>query len=129
MMGSWGQSFKVFLFASLLMGWPCFGFAQDHVLKDVSVPSLAQLIKYNPKTKKPVASTEEFLSLLPISLRSNFTFVFDSRSPFKDSITEDYPRVVLFTPDTKTIVTFTGQPDKPGANIIEMIGFNDKTSQ
>ncbi|NQZ18210.1 MAG: hypothetical protein HRT44_02980 [Bdellovibrionales bacterium] len=75
-----------------------------------------------------MSSVEELLPLLPQQLRDNFTFVFESRSPFKDSINHEYPRVVMFSKDTRFILTFTGQPGKPGYDIIEMIDFKDKTA-
>lgn len=89
---------------------------------------LINLLNKNPKTNAPVDSIAELVSLLPQELRKNFTFVFDSRSPLKDSISASYPRVVLFSDDARFMLTFTGDPAKPGADVIETMSFNDKSS-
>lgn len=85
--------------------------------------SLKDLIK-----QKKVQSIEELLPLLPSELLSNFTLVYDSRSPFKGSITTEYPRVILFSRDTRFVLTFTGHPKKPGYDIVESINFDDNTA-
>ena len=55
--------------------------------------------EHNPQTGRPVDSVSELVPLLPDELRRNFTFVYDSRSPFKAAITPQLPRVILFTDD------------------------------
>jgi hypothetical protein len=73
-------------------------------------------------------SAEMFLAKAPRNLLENYTFVYESRSPFAASISADFPRLVFFTPDAKTVVTLTGQPGRAGADIIEALYFNDSTS-
>ncbi|MES3036676.1 MAG: hypothetical protein V4736_02105 [Bdellovibrionota bacterium] len=113
---------KIFFLSLLLQFSPyAFGSSFDEA-------QLQSLLAKNPTTLQPVRSIEELVPLLPEELRSNFTFIYDSRSPFKKSITPEFPRTVLFTEDGKLILTFTGNPALPGFNILESIKFDDKTS-
>ena len=79
--------------------------------------------------KNSVQSIKELVPLLPIEFRKNFTFVYSSRSPFKDSISPLFPRVVLFSKDARQVLTFTGDPDKPGYDYIEMMTFSDEKAE
>jgi hypothetical protein len=72
---------------------------------------LEALLQRNPATGRPVDSVAELVPLLPRELRSNFTFVYDSRSPFRMSISPEFPRVLLFTGDARLVLTFTGDPE------------------
>ena len=74
---------------------------------------LEALLQRNPATGRPVDLVAELVPLLPRELRSNFTFVYDSRSPFRLSISPEFPRVLLFTGDARLVLTFTGDPGKP----------------
>ena len=73
-------------------------------------------------------NVETFLSRLPKPLFENFTLVYKSRSPFSDSISFQFPRVILFSPDAKTVLTFTGDKAKPGADIVEALYFDQNKS-
>ncbi len=86
--------------------------------------SLQELIK-----KNSVKSVKELVPLLPVEFRKNFTFVYNSRSPFKESISPLYPRVVLFSKDARQVLTFTGDPDKPGYDYLEMMTFSDEKAE
>ncbi|MBV9218001.1 MAG: hypothetical protein JO366_17410, partial [Methylobacteriaceae bacterium] len=66
---------------------------------------LEKLLAKNPATGRPVDSINELVPLLPRELRSNFTFVYDSRSPFRSSISPDRPRVILFSNDGRLVLT------------------------
>jgi hypothetical protein len=90
---------------------------------------LQELLQNNPATGRPVDSVDELVPLLPDELRSNFTFVYDSRSPFRDSISADYPRVILFTKDGRFVLTFTGDTQKPGADLLESISFDPESAR
>src|ERR1043166_4149160 len=79
---------------------------------------LRALLAHNPQTGRPVDSVSELVPLLPEELRKNFTFVYDSRSPFKASITPQKPRVILFTDDARLVLTFIGDDTHPGADQI-----------
>src|SRR5215469_16117641 len=62
---------------------------------------LQELLQKNPETGLPVDSISELIPLLPRELRENFTFVYDSRSPFRSGISPEFPRVILFTNDAR----------------------------
>ena len=83
------------------------------------------LLAHNPATGRPVDSVTELVPLLPRELRTNFTFVYASRSPFKDEISPQAPRVILFSKDARFIVTFTGDPSLPGGDLVETMSFDD----
>ena len=87
---------------------------------------LEALLQRNPATGRPVDSVAELVPLLPRELRSNFTFVYDSRSPFRGSISPEFPRVLLFTGDARLVLTFTGDPGKPGFDFLETLAFDDR---
>ena len=89
---------------------------------------LETLLRRNPATGRPVDSIAELAPLLPRELRSNFTFVYDSRSPFRSSISSEFPRVILFTRDARLVLTFTGDPGKPGYDMLEALSFDDESA-
>lgn len=76
----------------------------------------------------PVDSVADLIPLLPEELRRNFTFVYQSRSPFAASITPAHPRVILFSADARLVLTFTGNPKRPGFDILEAMAFDDESS-
>ena len=86
------------------------------------------LLANDPATGAPVQSVAELAPLLPRQLRTNFTLVYASRSPFKDAITPKAPRVILFTDDGRFIVTFIGDPTAPGHDLVETMSFDDATA-
>ena len=90
---------------------------------------LEALLANNPVTKRPVDSVDELVPLLPRDIRSNFTFVYDSRSPFRSSISADHPRVILFTADARLVLTFTTDPDQPGLDLLESLSFDDREAK
>jgi hypothetical protein len=112
------------LFAAVVAPWPAF--AQSAAFNE---QRLQELLQNNPVTGRPVDSIDELVPLLPDELRSNFTLVYDSRSPFRDSISPDYPRVILFTKDGRFVLTFTGDKQKPGANLLESISFDPESAR
>jgi hypothetical protein len=85
---------------------------------------LQQLLQRNPATGRPVDSIAELVPLLPEELRKNFTFVYDSRSPFKSAISPEYPRVILFTDDARLVLTFIGDERQPGFDLLETMAFD-----
>ena len=89
---------------------------------------LEALLQRNPATGRPVDSIAELAPLLPRELRSNFTFVYDSRSPFRSSISPKFPRVILFTRDARLVLTFTGDPENPGYDMLEALSFDDASA-
>lgn len=103
-----------------------FTFAKES--KNLSL-EVKTILNSDLKTGKPLESIEQLIPLLPLELRKNFTFVYNSRSPFKASISADFPRVILFSSDARYILTFTGNPEKPGYDILETLSFNDQKSE
>jgi hypothetical protein len=91
--------------------------------------ALEDLLRAEPLAGRPVDSIRELIPLLPAELRKNFTFVYDSRSPFHGSISPDYPRVILFTNDARLVLTFTGDEQKPGSDLLEILSFDDRTAR
>ncbi len=90
---------------------------------------LQELLKSNPQTGRPVDSVAELVPLLPDELRRNFLLAYESRSPFKANITPQLPRVVLFTDDTRLVLTFIGDDKAPGADLLETMAFDDSTKK
>ena len=93
------------------------------------VARLEELLRSNPATNRPVDSVAELVPLLPRYMRMNFTFVYDSRSPFRSSISPDHPRVIMFTPDARLVLTFTTDPAQPGLDLLESLSFDDGTAR
>lgn len=128
-----GRIFLSTLLAFVLMTLPQ---PQAHSARTHSpYEDVVDLIKKNPKTGIPVQTIEELLPLLPEELRSNFTFVYQSRSPHgglgddsQDAVDPLHPRVILFSRDGRLSLAFTGNPEKPGYNVLESIHFNDETA-
>jgi hypothetical protein len=85
---------------------------------------LRELLAKNPQTGQPIDSVSELVPLLPEELRRNFALVYDSRSPFKASITPERPRVILFTDDARLVMTFIGDDTQPGADLLETMSFD-----
>jgi hypothetical protein len=90
---------------------------------------LRELLAHNPQTGRPVDSVAELVPLLPDELRKNFTLVYDSRSPFKASITPQLPRVILFSDDARLVLTFIGDEAAPGADLLETMSFDDEQAK
>jgi hypothetical protein len=85
---------------------------------------LHELLQQNPTTGRPVDSISELIPLLPRELRENFTFVYDSRSPFRSGISPEFPRVILFTNDARLVLTFIGDERQPGFDLLETMSFD-----
>jgi len=107
-----------------LAAWPTFAAAADGDAPFTEA-RLRELLAHNPQTGRPVDSVAELVPLLPEELRRNFTFVHDSRSPFKAAITPAKPRVILFTDDARLVLTFIGDETAPGADLLETMSFDD----
>jgi cytochrome c553 len=85
---------------------------------------LQELLQKNPATGLPVDSIGELVPLLPRELRENFTFVYDSRSPFRSGISPEFPRVIMFTNDARLVLTFIGDERQPGFDLLETVWFD-----
>jgi len=91
--------------------------------------NLQQLLQKNPQTGAPVDSISELVPLLPPELRENFTFVYESRSPFRSGISPEYPRVILFTNDARLVLTFIGDERQPGYDLLETMSFDYESAK
>lgn len=90
---------------------------------------LQELLQNNPQTGLPVDSISELIPLLPRELRENFTFVYDSRSPFRSGISPEFPRVILFTNDARFVMTFIGDERQPGFDLLETMSFDYESAK
>ena len=107
---------------ALLMLAP--GIASAEGYQPFTEARLQELLQKNPATGLPVDSISELVPLLPRELRENFTFVYDSRSPFRSGISPEFPRVILFTNDARLVLTFIGDERQPGAELLETMSFD-----
>ena len=114
---------RFFLFVLLLTLAPLCAAAGDE--QPFTEASLQQLLRNNPATGRPVDSISELVPLLPREMRENFTFVYESRSPFRTGISPEYPRVIMFTSDTRLVLTFIGDERQPGFDLLETMSFDD----
>lgn len=97
---------------------------------------LAELVERSPRTGRPVHDVEELIGLLPDELRRNYTFVHGTRSPHALSsergpspVDADYPRIILFSRDGRRLLALTGDPARPGYDIVEAITYSDETAR
>lgn len=75
-----------------------------------------------------IRSVDELLPCLPSGYRKHFTLVYGSRSPEKDSADPLHPRVILFGRDASFLMAFTGNPDKPFYDRLQLIEFRREES-
>lgn len=85
--------------------------------------AIEQFLKVNKST---ITGVEVFLSCLPKEFRKNFTLIYNSRSLQADDVTSKRPRALMFSDDTCLTMTFTGDPEKPHYNEIELIQCDKK---
>ena len=116
----------VLLLQLLLMFAPWPALAEDARFGEAD---LQELLQKNPATGLPVDSISELVPLLPRELRANFTFVYDSRSPLRSSISPAYPRVIMFTNAARLVLTFTGDERQPGFDLLESMSFDDESAK
>jgi hypothetical protein len=114
--------YLLFPLLTLLMLTPDIASAEDY--QPFTEARLQELLQKNPATGLPVDSISELVPLLPRELRENFTFVYDSRSPFRAGISPEFPRVILFTNDARLVLTFIGDDRQPGAELLETMSFD-----
>ena len=90
--GAWIAAVLALQFAALVVFWPARAAApQPSVTAPFTDASFQALLAHDPMTGQPVDTVQALLPLLPRALRTNFTLVYDSRSPFKDQITPASP--------------------------------------
>jgi len=74
-----------------------------------------------------IGSVEELLAALPAAQRNRYALVFESRS--LQGASPENPRVVLFGPDARFIVTFNGSPAQRGFRVVETMEFDDDSKE
>jgi hypothetical protein len=70
-----------------------------------------------------IGSVEELLAALPAPQRTRYALMFQSRS--LQGATPENPRVILFGPDARFILTFNGSPAQRGFRVVETMEFDD----
>jgi cytochrome c553 len=93
---------------------------------DAGYHALQRLLAHNPGTGAPVDSVDELLPLLERDLRDNFTLVYATRSPQRD-VDPLHPRAVLYRPDGRLVVAFTGDPAGASRDVLDVMHFSDTT--
>ena len=76
---------------------------------------------------RDVGTVEELLAALPEAQRRNYALMFDSRSLQAASL--DDPRVILYGPDARFVLTFNGDAAQRGFRTIEALEFDTVTRQ
>ncbi len=74
-----------------------------------------------------VRTVDELLAALPEAQRRNYALVFDSRSLQGASF--ENPRVILYGPDARFVVTFNGEAAQRGFRAIETLEFDAVTRE
>ena len=97
--------------------------ASEGCVKLVSSPvDFAGLRKYIETEK--ILSIENLIPCLPEDMRKNHVLAFKSQSLQYASYQE--PRALLASADARFILSFSGNPQKPGFDTLEIIQFNDQ---
>jgi len=65
------------------------------------------------------------LAKLPESFRSQYVLAHTSKS--EQFASAEQPRVIMFSPDAKLIIAFTGDENKDGGKLLEIIHFDDES--
>jgi len=74
-----------------------------------------------------IGSVEELIAALPAAQRNRYALVFESRS--LQGASPENPRVILYGPDARFIVTFNGSPAQRGFRVVETMEFDDDSKE
>src|SRR6266480_2804227 len=74
-----------------------------------------------------IGSVEELIAALPAAQRNRYALVFESRS--LQGASPENPRVILYGPDARFIVTFSGSPAQRGFRVVETMEFDDDSKE
>ncbi len=88
---------------------------------DFNIETLRELIR-----TRDVRTIEETLELLPTDLRANYTLVFASRS--LQGATLSAPRAILYGVDGRFVVSFNGDANERGYDVLETMQFDERTN-
>jgi hypothetical protein len=89
---------------------------------DFNIDMLRELIR-----TPGVRTIEETLALLPTDLRANYTLVFASRS--LQAATFSAPRAILYGVDGRFIVSFNGDANERGYDVLETMQFDERSNR
>jgi len=78
-------------------------------------------------SQQDIGSVEELITALPAMQRNRYALVFESRSLQGASL--ESPRVILFGPDARFIVTFNGSPAQRGFRVVETMEFDEESKE
>jgi cytochrome c553 len=78
-------------------------------------------------SQQNIGSVEQLLAALPAAQRNRYALVFESRSLQGASL--ENPRVILYGPDARFIVTFNGGPAQRGFRVVETMEFDDESQE
>ena len=78
-------------------------------------------------SRQDIGSVEELIAALPAAQRNRYALVFESRS--LQGASPENPRVILFGPDARFIVTFNGSPAQRGFRVVETMEFDDDSKE
>src|SRR6266480_4658606 len=74
-----------------------------------------------------IGSVEKLIAALPAAQRNRYALVFESRS--LQGASPENPRVILYGPDARFIVTFSGSPAQRGFRVVETMEFDDDSKE
>ena len=78
-------------------------------------------------SRQDIGSVEELIAALPAAQRNRYALVFESRS--LQGASPENPRVILYGPDARFIVTFSGSPAQRGFRVVETMEFDDDSKE
>lgn len=116
--GIWGFTFL--LFSSSVLASPRAALDFRRVIE-------ARQIADKIQSDNPPRTVEEFLDFLPAVYRQYYVLQYRSRSRHQAS--PSHPRVILYGPDAKLLTAFSGKPDDPHFQKVEMIEYDAQESR
>lgn len=87
-----------------------------------AVATFRDLVSEIENGKSKINSVEEFLKVLPNSLKANYTLVYNSRSLQQGSF--ENPRALVYSALGSVVYSFNGDPKQQGFDSIESMIFN-----
>lgn len=107
------------LLALAFIGWIFWTLPLSRAGEKVNLKSLEALI-----SSGAVHSIEDLLARLPPNYLKHYTLMYKSRSI--QSASFEFPRVIVYGPDAKFMIAFTGDPKEKGFQKLEVIEWDEK---
>ncbi|MGE0615029.1 MAG: hypothetical protein AB7P04_05285, partial [Bacteriovoracia bacterium] len=109
-----------------MKSWPLFALLALFVVPGAFAQPSAEAFDYPALEKlshdRDIRSIDALLPELPREYRKFYTFIFRTESLQSEGVDEMHPRVVLYGPDAKLILTYTR--GVPGHDELEILSFN-----